>query len=60
MTTVSQYSWIRGQNDSRAPALLLGHPVPFAIITAIIIMILFFTLFFTWCDLLSLSLFYVF
>jgi hypothetical protein len=47
MTTLSQYSWVRGQNDSRAPALLLSHPVPFAIITAIIITVLFFTLFFT-------------
>ena len=37
MTALSQYSWIRDQHDSRAPALLLSHLVPFAIITAIII-----------------------
>lgn len=37
MTTLSQYSWIRDQDYSRAPTLLLSHPVPFAIITVIII-----------------------
>ena len=37
MTILSHYSWIRDQDDSRAPALMLSHPVPFAIIIAIII-----------------------
>jgi len=37
LTALSQYSWILDQHDSRAPALLLSHPAPFAIITAIII-----------------------
>jgi hypothetical protein len=36
MTTLSPYSWIRDQDDSHVPALLLSHPVPFAIITVII------------------------